>query len=158
MVGIGVLEPDEELEKEVRRVGNLPEKLETATPNEVQPGEEEPEDAEMESQSVYKLTSIMEKYQAGKMTRNTAAKLMAKIGIDQEEIEFYLTEADTSRQEQEKKRQEEERAKAQAAAQKPTAGQKGAKKPEQDEDPEEDEKDAQKAEQAKKSLGRSKSK
>lgn len=154
MVGIGVLEPDEELEKEVRRVGGLPEKLETDTPKDMQPGEEEPADPEAESQSVYKVTSIVEKYQKGTVTRNTAAKLLSKIGIDQEEIEFYLAEADVSRKEMEKKRQEEERAKAQAAAQKATAGQKGAKKPKQDVDPKEDEKDAQKAREAKKSLGR----
>lgn len=155
MVGIGVLEPDEELEKEVRRVGNLPEKLETDTPKDVHPGEEETEDPEAESKTVYKVTSIVDKYQSGKLTRNMAAKLLANIGTEQEDIEFYLSEADTSRQEQEKKRQEEDKAKARAAAQKPTAGQRGAKQQEPDEDPEEDEKDAQKAAEAKKSLGRS---
>lgn len=41
MVGSGVLIPDEQLEEEVRRVGGLPEKLETATPYNVQPGENE---------------------------------------------------------------------------------------------------------------------
>lgn len=155
MVGIGVLEPDEELEKEVRRVGGLPEKLETATPKEVQPGEEDPEEEDVESKSIYKVTSILEKYQAGKSTRNASAELLRSIGLDEEKINFYLNEADASRQEQEKKQQERERAKAQAAAQKPVAGQRSAKKPDQDEDPEEDEKDAQKAAQAKKSLGRS---
>lgn len=154
MVGIGVLEPDEELEKEVRRVGNLPEKLETDTPKEMQPGED-PEKTEEESKSVYKVTSIMEKYQAGKLTRNTAANLMAKIGVEPEEIEFYLNEADTSRKEMEAKEQEKEKAKAQAAAQKPAGGKQKAKKPKQEETPEDDEKDAQRAKQAKKSLGRS---
>ena len=162
MVGVGVLEPDEELEKEIRRVGGLPEKLETATPKEVQPGEEDPNaepGAETpESKSVYKVTSITEKYQAGKMTRNTAAKLLTNIGIAPEDIEFYLNEADTSRAEQEAKEQEKEKAKAQAAAQKPTASRQRGKKPKQEETPEEDEKDAQEAEKAKKSLGRSKSK
>lgn len=162
MVGVGVLEPDEELEKEIRRVGGLPEKLETDTPKEVQPGEEDPNEdpgAETpESKSVYKVTSITEKYQAGKMTRNTAAKLLTNIGIAQEDIDFYLNEADTSRQEQEKKQQEKEKAKAQAAAQKPTASRQRGKKPKQEETPEDDEKDAQEAEKAKKSLGRSKSK
>ena len=154
MVGIGVLEPDEELEKEVRRVGGLPEKLETDTPKEVQPGEEEPEDPEAESQSVYKVTSIVEKYQKGTVTRNTAAKLLAKIGIDQEEIEFYLNEADTSRKEMEAKEREKEKQKAQAAGQKPTKGRQRAKKPKQEETPEDDEEDARKAEEAQKSLGR----
>lgn len=154
MVGIGALEPDEELEKEIRRVGGLPEKLETDTPKEVQPGEEEPEDPEAESQSVYKVTSIVEKYQKGTVTRNTAAKLLAKIGIDQEEIDFYLNEADTSRKEMEAKEREKEKQKAQAAAQKPTGGRQRAKKPKQEETPEDDEEDARKAEEAKKSLGR----
>ena len=161
LVGVGLLTPDEELEKMLRRAANLPEKLETDTPQEVQPGEDEdPEKTEEESKSVYKVTSITEKYQAGKMTRNTAAKLLANIGTDPEDIEFYLSEADISRNEMEakEKQREQEKQKAQAAAQKPTAGQRGARKPKQDEDPEEDEKDAQKAAQAKKSLGRSKAK
>ena len=154
LVGIGVLEPDEELEKYLRRAANLPEKLETDTPKEVQPGEEDPEKTEEESKSVYKVTSIMEKYQAGKLTRNTAANLLTKIGVDPDEIEFYLNEADTSRKEMEAKEQEKEKAKAQAAAQKPAGGKQKAKKPKQAETPEDDEKDAQRAKQAKKSLGR----
>ena len=158
MVGVGVLEPDEELEKEVRRVGGLPEKVENADPNEEQPAEEDPEDAEMESQSVYKLTSIMDKYQFHKVTRNAAAKLMAKLGIDQEEIDFYLNEADASRQEQEKQQMEEEKAKAQSAAQKPGNAPQNPRKRKQEETPVDDEKDAQEAEEAKKSLGRRRNK
>ena len=157
MVGTGIISPDEELEEHVRRLGNLPEKVETAAPNEAQPGEEnpeDPEDAEMESQSVYKLTSIMDKYQSHKITRNAAAKLLGKIGIDQEDIEFYLNEADTSRKEQEKKQQERERVKAQAAAQKPGKAPQNRRNKKQEETPEDDEKDAQEARAAKKSLGR----
>lgn len=155
MVGIGLLTPDEELEKTIRRVGSLPDKLETDTPQEEQPVEEETENAEMESQSVYKLTSIMDKYQSNKITRNAAAKLMAKLGIAQEEIEFYLNEADTSRQEQEKRQQEEARVKAQNATQKPGKATQGRRKQKQEETPADDDKDAQEAEEAKKSLGRS---
>lgn len=44
MVGIGVLTPDEELEKEVRRIGGLPEKVGTDTPKEVQPEERNPKE------------------------------------------------------------------------------------------------------------------
>lgn len=44
MVGIGVLTPDEELEKEVRRIGGLPEKVGTDTPKEVQPKERDPKE------------------------------------------------------------------------------------------------------------------
>ena len=99
---------------------------------------------------------LMEKYQAGKLTRNTASNLLTKIGVDPDEIEFYLNEADTSRKEMEAKEQEKEKekAKAQAAAQKPAGGKQKAKKPKQAETPEDDEKDAQRAKQAKKSLGR----
>lgn len=43
MVGAGVLMPDEQLEEEVRRVGGLPERMETATPYDVQPGENGPQ-------------------------------------------------------------------------------------------------------------------
>ena len=39
MVGTGALVPDEELEDHIRRVGHLPERVETETPREPQPGE-----------------------------------------------------------------------------------------------------------------------
>lgn len=42
MVGAGLIVPDEQLEEEIRRVGNLPEKLETAAPKQPQPGENAP--------------------------------------------------------------------------------------------------------------------
>lgn len=44
LVGAGVLMPDESIEDEIRRVGGLPEKVETATPYEVQPGENGPQE------------------------------------------------------------------------------------------------------------------
>ena len=43
MVGAGIIVPDAELEEEVRRVGGLPEKTDTATPREAQPGENDPQ-------------------------------------------------------------------------------------------------------------------
>lgn len=153
MVGVGVLTPDEELEKEIRRVGGLPEKLETATPQDVQPGEQDPED-DVENKSIYKVISILEKYQKGTITGPQAEQMLKSIGLDDEQVAFHMKEAEASRQEQEKKKQEEEKVKAQQAAQKPTAGQKRAKKPKQEETPVDDEKDAKKAQQAKKSLGR----
>ncbi len=155
MVGAGVLTPDEELEKEVRRVGNLPEKLETATPQEVQPGEQTPGEETPESKSVYKVTSILDKYQSGKLTREGAADLLESIGIAPEKIEFHLGQADKSRAEQEKKKQEEAKLKTQNAAQKPAGGSQKRRKRKQDETPEDDEEDAKKASEAKKSLGRS---
>lgn len=161
MIGAGVLTPDEELEKEIRRVGGLPEKVETATPQEVQPGEDpnaDPNAETPESKSVYKVTSILEKYQSGKTTREAAAELLTSIGLAPDKIDFYLSQADKSRAEQEKKEKEKEKAKAQNAAQKPTAGRQRAKKPKAEETPEDDEKDAQEAKKAKKSLGRSETK
>lgn len=139
MVGVGVLVPDEALEDEIRRIGGLPEKMDPV-PGEVQPGEEgDNEIDETESKSMYKITSILEKYQRGTLTSNAAADLLASVGLDDEKINFYLGEAEVSRKEQERKAQEKERAKAQN---KKTARDK------------EDEKDAKEAEEAKKSLGR----
>ena len=157
MIGAGVLTPDEELEKAIRRVGNLPEKLETDTPKDVQPGEDpdaDPNAETPESKSVYKVTSIMEKYVSGKATREASAELMRSIGLDDQKINFYLDQADKSRAEQEKKKQEEARVKAQNAAQKPGKAAQGRRKQEHEETPEDDEEDAKKAEEAKKSLGR----
>lgn len=155
MVGAGILVPDEALEEEVRRVGGLPEKLETAAPRDAQPGEGDPNadpKAETpESKSVYKVTSILDKYRDGKITRDTAAQLFESLGLDQEKVDFYLGQADTSRKEQEQKEREKE---WQKAAQKPTGSRQKARKPKQAETPKDDEKDAEKAQEAKKSLGR----
>ena len=145
MIDSGVLVPDEALEEEVRRIGGLPEKLETAAPQEVQPGENE---ESLEAKTVYKVTSILNNYQSGKTTRDAAADLLASIGLDQEKIDFHLNEAEKSRQEQERKEQEKK------AAQKPTGATQKPRKRKQDETPVDDEKDAQEAEEAKKSLGR----
>ena len=156
MVGAGVLIPDEELEKHVRRVGGLPEKLETDTPREMQTGENDPKadpNAETpESKSVYKVKSILADYRDGKITSETAAQMFADIGLDEEKISFYLKQAEVSRQEREKKEQEKAK---QKAAQKPTEGQNKPRKRKQAETPEDDEKDAKEAQEAKKSLGRS---
>ena len=148
MIGAGVIVPDEALEEEVRRVGGLPEKVETKAPKEVQPGENGPqqpaEGGEAGKQSTYEVTSLMEKYQSGKITRESAAQLMRSKGMSDEQVNFYMTEADKG------KKMQEERNAAQEAA----AGRQGAKGAESKETPEDDEKDAQEAEEAKKSLGR----
>lgn len=143
MVGIGAIVPDEELEEHVRRVGNLPEKVGTKTPPETQPRENDPGKEESDAKELYKLTSIIDKYQNGTYTREAAAKLMQELGLDEQKINFHLAEADKAP----KKERE-------SAAQKPTAAAQGKVKPGQDETPEDDEEDAQKAEEAKKSLGR----
>lgn len=144
MIGAGVLVPDEQLEAEVRRVGGLPEKVETAAPQEARPEEQNQGGSESpESKSVYKVTSILEKYQSGKITRNTAAQLFSDIGLDQEKIDFYLNEGDMAPKKNEAN-----------DTQKPTEGRQRAERPKQEETPEDDENDAQEAEEAKKSLGR----
>lgn len=157
MVGIGVIVPDEALEEEVRRVGGLPEKTDTGTPREVQPGEngaQEPTDGQLgdgqqaggqHSKDMYQVMSITEKYQSGKITREAAAQLFAESGMGPERAEFYLAEADKGKAEQ-----------ARNAHQNPTGGRQGGRKPQQEETPADDEKDAQEAQEAKKSLGRTK--
>lgn len=152
MVGVGVLVPDEELEAEVRRVGGLPEKTDTGTPKEVQPGENGPQsptggqqDNGQHSKDMYQVMSITEKYQSGKITREAAAQLFTEGGIDPQKAEFYLNEADKGKAEQEK---------AQNAPQKPAGAAQSPRKRKQEETPADDEKDAQAAEEAKKSLGR----
>lgn len=156
MVGVGLLTPDEELEKAIRRVGNLPEKLETDTPTEMQPGEDpnaEPKGETPEAKSVYKVTNILRQYIKGESTRDAAAELLANIGLDPEKINFHLSEADKVRAEQEKK-DKEKAAQAQKAPQKPTAGSQKGRKRKQEETPADDEEDAKKAQEARKSLGR----
>ena len=150
MVGAGIIVPDEGLEDEVRRVGGLPEKADTGTPKEVQPGEKGPQDPAggqqgegQHGKDMYQVTSIMEKYQSGKITREAAAQLFAESGMGPERAEFYLTEADKGKAERE-----------QNTPQKPAAAQQGGRNPKQEEAPADDEKDAQEAEEAKKSLGR----
>lgn len=151
MVGVGVLVPDEELEAEIRRIGRLPEKMETAVPAGVQPGEMGPDgtpqdidDNEMESKSIYKITSILDKYQEGKVTRSVASRLLAGLNLDPEDVEFYLSESEPMRQ---------ELADEKASRRAKQEGQSG-KKEKREESPADDEKDAQEAEEAKKSLGR----
>nr|DAH94270.1 MAG TPA: Portal protein [Caudoviricetes sp.] len=133
MVGAGVLIPDEGLEEEVRRIGHLPEKVETDAPA----GDRSaPAQTDAESKSVYKITSILEKYQAGKTTRDAAAQLLGSLDLTPEQVEFYLTEAEKA---------PHDGGDSSASAAKP-AGKKNAQA--------EDEQDAAAAEDAKKSLGR----
>lgn len=152
LVGVGLLTPDEELEKMLRRAGNLPEKLETDTPSEDPAAN--PKEESMESQTVYKVTNILRQYTRGETTRDAAAALLANIGLDDEKINFHLTEADKVRAEQEKKQQEAARMKAQNAPQKPGKAHQSRRNQKQDETPVDDEEDARKAQEAKKSLGR----
>lgn len=156
LVGVGLLTPDEELEKMLRRAANLPEKLETDTPKDMQPGENpaDPKTGEtLEAKTVYKVTSILDKYQSGKLTRDAAADHLESLGVDQEKIQFHLNEADKSKAEREKK-EKEKAAQAQKGPQKPGKAPQSGRKKKQEETPADDEEDAKKAQEAKKSLGR----
>ena len=100
MVGAGVIIPDDAIEKEIRRIGHLPDKVETDTPAEKQPGEDGPrgQRGDPDSKSVYKVTAILEKYQSGKMSRDVAASLLEGVGLNDEKIEFYLKDAERTTQ------------------------------------------------------------
>lgn len=138
MVGAGIIVPDEALEDEVRRVGGLPERVDV--PKEVQPGENGPaKEDDAESKSVYKITSIIDKYSSGKITRDFAAQLFESLGVDTEKIDFYLNEADKNRESQKD------------TPDKPTGASQSDDKRKQEEMDAEDEKEA---EEARKSLGR----
>lgn len=106
MAATGLLTPDEELEKEIRRVGHLPEKIETDTPAEAQPGEINGN--ELESKTIYKITAIIDKYQQGKLTRDAAFSLLDSLALTPEQAEFYLKEAEKGRQNYEKEKAKEE--------------------------------------------------
>ena len=108
MISVGALQPDEQLESEIRRIGHLPEKIETAAPEGEQPGENGQGADEMESKSIYKITSILDKYQTGKTTRAAAARLLESLGLDDEQTEFYRKEADIGRKNAAKLKAEED--------------------------------------------------
>ena len=141
----------------LRRAGNLPEKLETDTPKEMQPGEDpnaDPNAETPESKTVYKVKNILRDYTKGESTRDAATELLRDIGLDDKKINFHLNEADKIRAEQEKRKQEDAKLKAQNAAQKPGKAPQNRRKKKQEETPVDDEEDARKAQEAKKSLGR----
>ena len=151
-VGNGILVPDDGIEDEVRRLMKLPERIDTGEPR-PQPGEN-PQDPnadpsedpnadpnavdETESKSIYKVTSIIDKYRRGSVTRNAAARLLQSIRLDDESINFYLKEADAGRK----------------AAQEAEKASQSRKVKKSEEEPIDDEKDAREAEKAKKALGR----
>lgn len=124
MVGIGIITPDEELEKEMRRIGRLPEKIEADMSDAQQ---QTPDDgvSETESKSIYKIKSILNDYQRGLSTRDMAAELLESLSVTPEKIDFYLNEAD-----------------------------KGRKQAQKEQNNKDDAEDAKVAEEAKKSLGR----
>lgn len=146
MIGAGVIQPDESLEDEVRRVGGLPEKLATAAPKEMQPGENGPQGGKQGEKfsggsgadNTYKVISILGNYKSGKISRGSAGRLLQGLGMNQQQAEEYLGDAEAEVN----------------ATQQPIGGPQSALKEKPEETPEEDEKDAQEAEEAKKSLGR----
>ena len=149
MVGAGIIIPDDNLEEEVRRIGRLPEKIETDIPRGMQPGEDgmETQDDEVESKSIYKVTSIIEKYQNGKITREAAEQLFESLGMSEDKISFYLKEADKGRATIEAKEREK-------AAQKAQNSQKQAPTKKSMQTPADDEKDRRQAQEARTSLNK----
>ena len=139
MVGVGVLQPDEQLEEVVRRVGGLPEKVESPAPVDPQPGEDG--QGEKKGDKLYKITAVMDKYQRKSITRDMAVDLLQDAGVDDKRIEFLLGEAEKAAQQK----------KADAENQ---TGQRSAKNETDGDKPTDDEEDAKKAEVAKKRLGR----
>ncbi|MDO4281343.1 MAG: hypothetical protein Q4C56_06900 [Peptococcaceae bacterium] len=96
MVGAGIVQPDEQLEAEVRRVGGLPERVETATPSVDEAGQTQQGATDMKQDKLYKITSVIGKYQNGSITRDMAVDLLEEIGIEQSRIDFYLRESDAA--------------------------------------------------------------
>jgi len=144
MVEIGVLTPDEQIEEEVRRLGKLPEKLDDAPPPGAATKGGEQNDAEHEAKSIYKITSILDKYEKGALTRDAAKNLISALGVDEQQQEFYLNEADKAKtaQDEAKAAQEAEKARQKAES---AAGNKNTA---------EDAEDEKQAVKARKSLGR----
>ena len=101
MIGTGVIVPDDELEDFVRRAASLPEKI-----GETETSQNRNRGAEYEQQTVYKITSLIDKYKKGTISREVAKDLLLKIGTDPESTERYLNDADNhmeSQQEEDKK-------------------------------------------------------
>lgn len=105
MVDCGILTPDEELEKHVRSVGGLPEKVETGDNNVDNPKDEKT--SKEEAATMYKVQSALEKYKRG-FPRKSTMKLLMSIGVSEEECEEYLADIDESRAAEEAAGQEEE--------------------------------------------------
>lgn len=99
MIGAGILQPDEQLEDEVRRVGGLPERVERPHGEETQYTEQE--QPPKQGDSLYKITSVMDKYTKGAITRDMAADLLQEAGVDSKRIEFLISEAEKAHKEKE---------------------------------------------------------
>lgn len=144
MIGAGILQPDEQLEDEVRRVGGLPERVERPHGEETQYTEQE--QPPKQGDSLYKITSVMDKYSKGAITRDMAADLLQEAGVSEQRVEFLISEAEKAQKEKEAvetekaiRREEERRRNKMWASQ----GYNSA-----------DEQDALEAEVAKRNLGR----
>lgn len=94
MIDAGVIKPDPELERYVRQIGSLPEKVET----EPEEGEEEqtPDEERVESATMYKIQSALSKYIRGEFPRDLSKEMLIGIGISEERAEEYLKLIDTN--------------------------------------------------------------
>ena len=106
MIGVGLVVPDDELEAFVRRAASLPEKI-----GETENTQNRSRGAEYEQQTVYKITSLIDKYKKGSISRDIAKDLLLKIGLDPESTERYLADADNNKIDDKKDAEEAEEAK-----------------------------------------------
>lgn len=88
MIDAGVVKPDAELEKYVRQVGNLPEKLEEE--NQEESDGRSPDEEKTESATMYKIQSALSKYIRGEFPRDLSKEMLIGIGISEERAEEYL--------------------------------------------------------------------
>ncbi|MGN0394409.1 MAG: hypothetical protein ACI4EF_03535, partial [Coprococcus sp.] len=108
LVGAGILTPDEELEKHARRVGKLPEKVETGDNYTDKPADDET--AKEEAATMYKIQSALDKYVSGKFPRDLTKKMLLKVGVTDEEAENYIADIDRNKSIQEADQKKEEAA------------------------------------------------
>ena len=95
MIDAGVITPDPELERYVRQIGGLPEKVATEQPDgEGDPQDQTPVDEKSESATMYKIQSALSKYIRGEFPRDLTKQMLEGIGINEERAEEYLQSID----------------------------------------------------------------
>lgn len=95
MIDAQIITPDPELERYVRQVGKLPEKVERPIENTAKP---EAEDEKVEGATMYKIQSALSKYIRGEFPRDLSKEMLLGIGISEERAEEYLQTIDRNHQ------------------------------------------------------------
>ena len=117
MIDAGVIKPDAELERYVRQIGSLPERVEPDEPavEEPQPEENEKEtevDSKSESATMYKIQSALTKYTKGEFPRDLSKEMLIGLGISEKRAEEYLQLIDKNREKESKENQDRKPQKA----------------------------------------------